>query len=240
MNAISEMSTKMLRKSHSLMLLQRLRNAGSSFAKLLLLAATVFLCPHTLPAQHTPPTSEEVEAFAKRAASEQYKGKEVRVPDQIFTELAKGVPPDVPSCHPDDRNMLQAYHIILTPDLLGALAIKGGGACFCSPTGNCAFWIYQLKDGKYRSVLSRGSVQSFGFLKSRSHGYPDLVTWSHGSATMSAAKLFRFDGNRYVATGGWDVEFEYLGDDGRIVKPDQPRITSHFASKDQLPNEVNP
>ena len=119
-------------------------------------------------------------------------------------------------------------------------AIKGGGGCFCSPTGNCAFWIYQLKDGKYRAVLSRGSVQSFGFLKSRSHGYPDLVTWSHGSATMSAAKLYRFDGNRYVASGGWDVEFEYLGDDGQIVKPDEPRITSHFTSKDQLPQEVKP
>jgi hypothetical protein len=89
-------------------------------------------------------------------------------------------------------------------------------------------------------VLKRGSVQSFGFLKSRTHGCPDLVTWSHGSATMSGARLFRFDGYRYVASGGWDVEFEYLGDDGQIVKPDKPRITSHFTSKDQLPREVTP
>ena len=240
MTAISAIKAKMVQESYSLRLLQGLRIAVCSFAKHLLLAATVLLCPHTLPAQHTPPTSREVEAFAERAASERYKGKEVLVPTRVFTELVKGVPTGDPDCHPVDRNMMQAYQIILTPNLLGGLAIKGGGGCFCSPTGNCAFWIYQLKDGKYRAVLSRGSVQSFGFLKSRSHGYPDLVTWSHGSATMSAAKLYRFDGNRYVASGGWDVEFEYLGDDGQIVKPDEPRITSHFTSKDQLPQEVKP
>ena len=239
MTPISEIGAKVLQESNSFSPLQALRNAASGYAKLLLFAATVFLCPHTLPAQHTPPTDREVEAFAERAASEQYKGKEVRVPDRVFTELARGVPAGAPDCHSIDRNMMQAYKIVLTPNLLGGLAIKGGGGCFCSPTGNCGFWIYQLKDGKYRAILRRGSVQSFGFLKSRSHGYPDLVTWSHGSATMSEAKLYRFDGNQYVASGGWDVEFEYLGDDGQIVKPDEPRITSHFTSKDQLPKEAN-
>ena len=34
------------------------------------------------------------------------------------------------------------------------------------------------------------------------------------------------------------MEFEYLGDDGQIVKPDQPRITSHFTSKKQISKEV--
>lgn len=220
--------------------LKSARRTIRTSANAFLLAITVLLWPHTLPAQHTPPTAREVEAFAERAASEQYKGKAVRVPNRIFTELVIGVPASALYCHPDDRNMLQAYQIILTPNLPGGLAIKGGGGCFCSPTGNCAFWIYQLKDGKYRAVLSRGSVQSFGFLKSRSHGYPDLVTWSHGSATMSAAKLFRFDGKRYAASGGWDVEFEYLSDDGQIVRPGEPRITSHFTSKDQVPQEAKP
>jgi len=80
----------------------------------------------------------------------------------------------------------------------------------------------------------------FGFLKSRTRGYPDLVTWSHGSATESGGRLFRFDGNRYVASGSWDEEYEYLGDDGKIVTPDRPRIKSHFSSKDELPDEVKP
>jgi hypothetical protein len=240
MASILKTNTNILQNLLSLNSLKGLGKAVRTSPSALLLAAAVLLWPHTLPAQHTPPTAEEVEAFAERAASQQYVGKEVRVPDRIFKKLAAGAPSDYPFCHAEDRNILQAHQIFLRSKLLGVLAIKGSGGCFCSATGNCAFWIYQLKDGKYRAVLSRGAVQTFGFLKSRTHGYPDLVTWSHGSATMSGARLFRFDGNRYVASGGWDVEFEYLGDDGQIVKPDEPRITSHFTSKDQLPKEVKP
>jgi hypothetical protein len=100
--AISEIKAKMPQESHSFRFLQGLRNAASSFAKVSFLAVTVLLCQHTLPAQHTPPTSEEVEAFVKRAASEQYLGKEVRVPDRIFKELVAKVPAGCPSFHPED------------------------------------------------------------------------------------------------------------------------------------------
>jgi hypothetical protein len=127
-----------------------------------------------LPAQHTPPTIREVEVFAERAASEQYAGKEVRVPDRIFNELVARIPAGCPFFQPDDRTILEAHQILLTSNLPGGVAIKGSGGCFCSPTGNCAFWMYQLKSGKYRAVLRRSSVQTFGFLKSRTHGYPDL------------------------------------------------------------------
>jgi hypothetical protein len=240
MAAIFEIKAKILEKSFSLNSLKGLWRAMRICANALLLAATVLLWPHTLPAQHTPPTAEEVEAFAERAASQQYVGKQVRLPDRIFNKLVAGAPADYPFCHPADRNILAAHQIMLRSNLLGGLAIQGRGGCFCSATGNCEFWIYQLKSGKYRAVLRTGSVQRFGFLKSRTHGYPDLVTWSHGSATESGARLFRFDGCRYVASGGWDVEFEYLGDDGQIVKPEKPRITSHFSSKDQLPKEMKP
>jgi hypothetical protein len=78
-------------------------------------------------------------------------------------------------------------------------------------------------------------VQTFGFLRSRTHGYPDLVTWSHGSATDRSAQLFRFDGNQYVDSGGWEEEYEYLDEDGQTVTPDKPRITSHFWGKDAIP-----
>ena len=237
---IPAINAKTMQRSLTLNNLKKLRRALRVSPSALLLAATVLLWPHTLPAQHTPPTAEEVEAFAERASSEQYLGKEVRVPDRIFKQLAAEAPADYPLCHAEERNILVAHQILLTSNLIGGLAIKGSGGCFCSATGNCAFWIYQLKNGKYRAVLSTDSVQNFGFLKSRTHGYPDVVSWSHGSATMSEARLFRFDGNRYVASGGWDVEFEYLGDDGQIVKPDEPRITSHFSSKDQLPKTAKP
>jgi hypothetical protein len=234
-----EIEAHILQKSLRLNCLQGLRTDMRMAANALLLATAVLLSPHLLLAQRAPPTALEVEAFAERAASEEYVGKEVRVPDRIFNKLVAEVPADCPSFHPEDRKVLVAHQVLLGSNLR-ALAIQGNDGCFCSPTGNCALWIYQIKDGKYRAVLRRGSVKTSGFLKSRTHGYPDLVAWSHGSATMSGARLFRFDGNRYVASGGWDVQFEYLGDDGQIVKPDQPRITSHFTSKDQLPKEVKP
>jgi len=205
-----------------------------------LLATTFLLWPDTLPAQYVPPTAREVDAFAERARSERYVGSEVRVPDRIFNQLVAGLPTDKPYCHPHDRKILEAHQIVVGSNLSGALTVQGQSTCFCSPTGNCEFWIYQLKSGKYRPILRRGSVQMFGFLKSRTHGYPDLVTWSHGSATESGGRLFRFDGNRYVASGSWDEEYEYLGDDGKIVTPDRPRIKSHFSSKDELPDEVKP
>lgn len=217
-----------------------LRRAMPMSANALLLATTFLFWPHTLPTQHTPPTAREVEAFAKRAHSERTVGKEVRVPERLFNELVAGLPADEPFCHPENRNILEAHQILLGSNLPGGLAIQGQSTCFCSPTGNCEFWIYQLKSGKYRAILKLGSVQMFGFLKSRTHGYPDLVTWSHGSATESGGRLFRFDGNRYVASGRWDEEYEYLGDDGKIVTPDKPRITPHFSSKDELPDEGKP
>ncbi len=106
---------------------------------------------------------------------------------------------------------------------------------FAVPRGNCDFWIYKPYKGEYRLILETGNVQIFGFLKSRTKGYPDLVTWSHASAFDSEAQLFRFDGNQYVRSGGWEEEWEYPGDNGEMVKPDRPRITSHFSAADTIP-----
>jgi hypothetical protein len=205
------------------------------FERILFLASIVLIWPRLLPAQHTPPSAEEVERFAERARAQRKIGKGVRVPNQILNELMAKAPEDYEACNLKDRNNLEAHQVLLRSNLVGGLAIQGRGFCFCSPTGNCAFWVYQLKKGKYRLVLETDMVQRFGFLKSRKHGYPDLVTWCHGSATDSAADLFRFDGNQYVVSGGWEEEYEFLGDNGQIVKPDRPRITSHFSSKDTIP-----
>jgi hypothetical protein len=145
------------------------------------------------------------------------------------------IPAGIPYCSPEDPNNVKAHEVPRRSNVPGALAIQGQGGCFCSPTGNCAFWIYQLKNGKYRSLLETDMVQMFGFLKSERHGYPDLVTWSHGSATMYGAQLFRFDGDQYVPSGGWEEDYEYLGADGQLVKVAKPRITSYFTSEGQLP-----
>jgi hypothetical protein len=191
--------------------------------------------PHLLLAQHTPPSSQEVERFAERARAERNTGKSVHAPDQILHELTGKLADDYVGCDREDRNKLEAHQIILKPNSAALLAIRGQSLCFCGATGNCAFWVYQRRNGKYRLVLETNMVQIFGFLKSHTHGYPDLVTWSHDSASESSAELFRFDGTQYIDVGGWEEEYEYLDKNDGMVKPDKPRITSHFSSKDAIP-----
>jgi hypothetical protein len=91
MASILKLKAKLLQKSLSLKSLNGLRRAVRVPTDALLLATSVLLWPQALPAQHTPPTALEVEAFVDRAASEEYVGKEVRVPDQIFKEFVAGV-----------------------------------------------------------------------------------------------------------------------------------------------------
>lgn len=205
-----------------------------------LIIAAILFCPCASPAQQVPPTAREVNAFVERAHSEKYVGTEVRVPDRIFYDLAAGVDADMPYCNPGDRKDLEGHQIFLGSIRGDILAIQGATGCFCSPTGNCDFWIYVHKAGKYWVILETGSVQMFEFLKSRTHGYPDLVTWSHGSATEYGGQLFRFNGKRYASSGTWIEDYEYLGDNSQIVKPDKPRITSYFTCEDELPKESKP
>jgi hypothetical protein len=235
MVATLETGTETSPKSFSLNSLKHLQGAMRISMMALVFANTVLLWPRTLPAQHTPPNAREVEAFAERARSERQVGKKAGVPTWILNELMAGIRADIPYCDSKDRNDLEACEVPRRSNLPGVLAIQGQGGCFCSPTGNCAFWIYQLKNGKYHLLLETDMVQVFGFLKSQTHGYPDLVTWSHGSATMFGAQLFRFNGDHYVASGAWEEDYEYLGADGQIVRVAKPRITSYFTSEDQLP-----
>jgi hypothetical protein len=198
------------------------------------LMSFVLFWPHVLPAQHDSPSAQEVEEFARRARTEANVGKQVSVPDSIFYELKEKDSDDSP-CTVETRDGLETHQILLRSGLIGGLAIQGhGGECLCSPTGNCDFWIYQLKKGKYRLVLET-NVQVFGFLKSRTKGLPDLVTWSHASAFDSEAQLFRFDGDQYIRSGAWEEESEYPGENGEMVRPDRPRITSHFLAGDTIP-----
>jgi len=162
-------------------------------------------------------------------------GKEVHVPDLISDELMADAPSDYPPCDPKDRNDLGAHEISLGAGRANVLAIQGRGDCFCSPTGNCELWIYRVRHGAYRQLLAIGTVQIFGFVKSATNGYPDLVAWSHGSATDYEVRLFRFNGHRYEDSGGWDEEYEYLDESGEVVDVKKPRIIPHFSSEEQIP-----
>lgn len=97
------------------------------------------------------------------------------------------------------------------------------GPCgFCSPTGNCGFWVLAPRGDTYSVMLSTFRVQSFKVLGSASHGYPDLELSAHESAFESTHVIYQFDGRRYRRTKctGWDYEDEK--DFGHIL--DKPRI----------------
>ncbi len=224
-----------LRKPLNLTSLKEILKMGVAFARPTVLASVVLLLPHALFGQHSPPTSAQVAAFAERVRTERTMGKEVPVPDLIFNTLKADAPSDYPPCNPKDRNDLDAHEVSLGSGGARILAIQGRGLCFCSPTGNCQLWIYRVKDGAYRELLGIGTVRLFGFVKSSTHGYPDLVAWSHGSATDYGVRLFRFNGYRYKDSGEWEEQYAYLDDAGQVVDVKKPRIIPHFSSEEQIP-----
>jgi hypothetical protein len=203
---------------------------------ILIASIAVLFSPHLLPAQDIIPTAAQVEAFARRARAQARTGQPMPLPSAIFKSIVdENADEDEPDCPQPSAKDFEAHRIPAGPR--NSVAVLGGGACACSPTGNCDLWIYEFKGGAYHPVLSAVTAQSFGFLKSQSHGWPDLVVWSHGSATETGARLFRFRNHEYVSSGAWDEEFEYLDDHGEIVTPAKPRITSYFGPEDTIPSE---
>lgn len=209
-----------------------------SVKALVLYSTVVLFWPRLLPAQHAAPTVHEVETFAERARSQATMGDAAPLPEKIFKELTAEATDD--GCQDVNRSDFETHRVRLKLRASDVLAVWGGGQCFCSPTGNCGFWIYERRSGAYRSVLDTDGVNLFGFLKSRTHEYPDLVAWSHGSATDSEARLLRFNGDQYVLSGGWEEEYQYLDEHDQVVRPKKPRITSHFSGKDEIPSGVEP
>ena len=51
-------------------------------------------------------------------------------------------------------------------------------------------------------------VQQFELRKSKSHGYFDLETRSHGSSTSGGIDIFKFDGKEYVVTNCYDFDYK--------------------------------
>lgn len=193
-----------------------------------LICATSFGVPcgtQALAAQHKPPSQRELAAFAERAHREARTGKLVAVPREIVGDRVESDPQNQPPCDHATADQLRAYSFTATRQSQGVLAIQGVGYCQCSPTGNCSFWIFRRVNGKYGSILDRDVVQVFSFLKSQTHGYPDVVTWSHGSATDHGSTLFRFDGHEYQESLGWDEEYERWLDDGSVEILKKPQVT---------------
>jgi hypothetical protein len=99
------------------------------------------------------------------------------------------------------------------------------GVGFCSPTGNCPFWVFQKTSLGYKLVLQKGSVQNFTIQPTRTNGYLDLVLGTHGSATEQTLYVYRFRDGRYRRTDCYDADWRYLGKDGEYHDSKEPQIT---------------
>ena len=187
------------------------------------------------------PTIEPLWKEARRPAA---KGTRVPVPKEIPKQVSAERPSysDEPEdiCNPKERAKMDAFRVVLNPRTdVKAIILRARNFCDCSPTGNCRFWIFVASGDNYRAILDTHMVQDFGFLKSRSEGYRDLVVWSHNSADRSGARLFQFDGKEYQEVCAWEEDYESKElPNGQWVSAGAPKIVS--SSCESLPSSNPP
>jgi hypothetical protein len=101
------------------------------------------------------------------------------------------------------------------------LAIQSG----CAAVGNCGLDIYTRVGKTYRRLLTTDMVQSVTPLVTTTYGFRDLELRTHGSATESYHRLFKFDGHRYKRSRCWTEDYSVTDKKGnfRILK--KPIIT---------------
>jgi len=108
------------------------------------------------------------------------------------------------------------------------LLIQASDNCHCGGTGNCAFWVVRKTTGGLEPLLDTDVVQVFSLEKTKTHGYTDILTSSHGSAFLSELTLYQFDGKQYQAALCAKVEYKIREDDS---VSDEPTITSEECIK---------
>jgi hypothetical protein len=147
------------------------------------------------------------------------KGTRAPLPISVRRELSKGLE-DCPDLREAMR--MDAYRTRVGAAYL--LSVHARNSCFCGATGNCEFWLYRAHQGRYRKVQQFEMVRDFGFLTERHHGLPDLVIWSHDSATRTPGALWRFDGRQYTAICAWQLVWEQTLPNGETETTKEPHV----------------
>ena len=109
----------------------------------------------------------------------------------------------------------------LSLDGTPALAVQPSDGDLCGATGNCSFWIIDLR--QRRIVLRSDGVQQFAVVQSSKRGFPDVITSTHDSATESELIRWRFAGASYEPA---DCATKDYADPIGNPLP-QPKITPH-------------
>src|SRR3954471_20753281 len=63
----------------------------------------------------------------------------------------------------------------LNGDGVPEIIAQAVGDYFCSPTGNCAFWVFQKTTSGYRVIMEKGAAQGFTIHPNGTIGYSDVV-----------------------------------------------------------------
>jgi len=113
----------------------------------------------------------------------------------------------------------------LNGDGVPEVVAQAVGNFLCSPTGNCAFWIFQKMPSGYRLILEKGAAQGFTIQPNRTNSYSDVVLNMHGSATEQGLYLYQFKQDRYQRTACYDASWTYLDENDEIQELNKPRIT---------------
>jgi len=206
---------------------------GGSLVAFLMIA--VPFATQTSAKQHEPPTQREITAFAERAHREAKPGEPVPIPPEILNDLADANCRTDTSCKWELEDRSRAYQFKATRRSASLLAVQGGGRSLCGATGNCPLQVFRLEQRKFETIFDGDVVQTFGFLHSRTHGYPDFVTWAHGSATELGGMLFRFDGEEYRESLGWGEDYRILDDEGHETILEKPRLSLVYWDGERLP-----
>jgi hypothetical protein len=127
---------------------------------------------------------------------------------------------------PEELNhLMRSFHAErLTLAGSPAQAVQPSGGEFCGATGNCSFWIVDLRHR--RVVLNTVGIQSFAAIPSRPGGMPEIITSSHASAFERELIRWQFQGSSYQRASCATVDT--ANDDGQPYP--KPMITPHPCS----------
>jgi hypothetical protein len=106
--------------------------------------------------------------------------------------------------------------------------VQGRGSCFCSPTGNCSFWVVVPVGDTFRVLLKAPAIQTATVRPQMTRGHPDLDVSMHDSAFETTHWTYRFDGRRYRIAKCADWDYQDRKNPDRILR--EPRVTSCQAS----------
>jgi hypothetical protein len=105
-----------------------------------------------------------------------------------------------------------------------AVVVQPSGSELCAPTGNCSFWIVDLRHR--RVVLNAVGIQGFAVSASRPGGMPEIITSSHASAYEQERIRWQFQGASYERQSCATIDT--ATDDGQPYPT--PKVTPHPCS----------